>query len=136
MFCALFILIMVLLHRLPLVVTSLLLPVAVASPRLDGRGPNLEHRTFNNGLLKGDLVIPRGPKAPMIRRNGLVAREETKSFSLEQTLENESLFNRSVAVSILGETREPGLTFTATTSQPSPAHLSKCRASGAALRET
>jgi hypothetical protein len=85
---------MVRFHQLPLL-AGLVAPFALASPRSDAREPTwTADRTIDDGLVKRDLIIPRGPKAPMIRRNGLAVREETKAFSLEQTLENEIIFNR------------------------------------------
>jgi hypothetical protein len=78
----------------PFVAVGLLLHVATASPRVEASVSTWEHGTTEDRTVRREIIIPRYPKAPMIRRNGLVAREETKSFSLDQTLENEQLFNR------------------------------------------
>lgn len=75
-----------------LLAACLMAPLALASPsvfREDGKMYGVGAKVVRDGLL-----VSREPGAPMIRRNGLMARTDTRSVSFEQTLENEPLFNR------------------------------------------
>lgn len=80
-------------------ITSCLLASALASPRLisaEVSGPKIERvRGLEGaGIRRDSLLFSRGPGAPMVRRNGLAARTDSKTLSFEQTLENKVIFNR------------------------------------------
>ncbi|CAI4217163.1 unnamed protein product [Parascedosporium putredinis] len=71
----------------------LIAPLALASPS----APRPDGKMYGAGakVVRSGPLVSREPGAPMVRRNGLVARTDTRSISFEQTLENEPLFNSS-----------------------------------------
>jgi hypothetical protein len=72
-----------------LLAACLLATLALAGPQVDVvrdvRGVRSQRHA---------LRALREPGAPMVRRNGLVARTDTRAFSLDQSLENHPIFNR------------------------------------------
>ncbi|SPO03300.1 uncharacterized protein DNG_05982 [Cephalotrichum gorgonifer] len=82
-----------------LLAACLLAPLALASPHLIsadvGSRPKVEVVVDRAGIRRDSLLFSRDPGAPMVRRNGLAARTDSKSFSFDQTLENQLLFNSS-----------------------------------------
>ena len=84
-----------------LCLSAVLAPLALGNP---GQVRPFRHFGRDVGIVDGlrDAPVGRraevfssGPKpAVMVRRNGLVARTDTKDISLDQSLENELLFDR------------------------------------------
>jgi len=84
-----------------LLAACLVAPLALASPfvshqdgKAGGSGAQIVRNVPEPVVHRDGRLVSREPGAPMVRRNGLVARTDTRSVSLEQTLENEPLFNR------------------------------------------
>ena len=83
-------------------IASCLLASALASPHLisaEIAGPRIERtRGLKGAGIQRDSrdspLFSREPGAPMVRRDGLVARTDSKTFSFEQTLEDQVIFNR------------------------------------------